>query len=329
MVVPRVFREIAEERASWINNAAARSIGLDKAVDALTPDILAKADDAISEGFQGIIEQASEGGLPRVFNIGEELSTRIMDTKGSQIPRLMARGRFQGLEDGALAGPEIMIARRALAQDAAAEAGRGRFELADDIFADIEQLDRIFEGAVRDPTLLARHARLREQYRNLQILMKPGVIGKTGDVSPTTLANRMAQGTGYGRVYQQGRTAGLQPETQELFTATRQLSAPELQPFRSSGTAENQAIRDLGNAISGAVADPVAGGAGLATRLYAPAVLSTLGGTNAGASALGGLLQPSPALLGRAGGEIGPGILETLLLDSLRGGDGQSTAVDN
>lgn len=316
---PSIFREIGEERAGLMTNTAARAVGLQGAED-LGPDVLAEASENISRRFQAIASEAVDqnqgfGGI----EIGEELADRILKTKG-QVRELFGRGRFQGLDPevggNAITPPELLIARRALAQDAAQAAGKGQHELAEDIFSDVDQLDEILGGLIGQDRV-GDFAQTRQLYRNLQILMKPGVISDAGQANPKALQRALRAGTGYGNVYRTGDTRNLLPETAELFDVARTLADPSLQPFRSSGTAENQAIRDLGTALATATTDPVAGGVGLATRLAAPIGLSALGGTNRAANAFGGLLMPGGSIFGRAGGEIGPGLLDAMLLESL------------
>ena len=77
-------------------------------------------------------------------------------------------------------------------------------------------------------------------------------------------------------------------------------------------------MRDLGNAVALAAVDPVAGGLGLGTRLAAPALLSALGGTNRAANVAGGLLTPAAQGLGRVGGEVGPSIIDQLLMQDVQ-----------
>jgi|GEM_PF-6258799 len=325
---PAIFRETAEERQALMNQAAARAVGLDNLPGGQLDDsVLSAVDDRISQGFQDIVREAFDEGLPRTFEVGEDLAQRIMATRG-QIPKLADRGRFQGLSGASpfggrfmLQGDEIMIARRALAQDAAEAAKRGEFELADDMFADVELLDNIFADTVGEAgeELVARHARLREQYRNLQMMLKPGVRSATGDVKAPALDRALGQKVGYGTTYKLGRGAeGLQPETAELFDVSRNLARPELQPFRSSGTAENLAMRDDAAAIGAALSGDVAGGLGLAARMAAPAILARTAGSNRGANILGGMMVQAPPLASVAGRTAGLGLLEQVIGERYR-----------
>jgi len=315
---PRVFREIAQERADLMNEAAAKAVGLPgvpPGSTGLDAAALSQANEQISEGFQELARTASRtgGNSTRFYKVGEDIGERILRTKG-QIAELERRGEFAGLMQGILRGNEIMIARRALAQDAANAAKRGEYELADSIFADVDVLDQVFADTVGDPEIIARHAALREQYRNLQLIMKPGVVNAAGEVRPTVLNRYLGAGTGYGDAYRLGRGAEHLPETAELFDVTRNLAAPELQPFRSSGTAENLAMRDDAAAIGAALADPTgAGGVGLLGRLAAPMTMSALGGSNRLANVAGGLLTQAPAAAPIAGRTAGLGLLEQII----------------
>jgi len=329
---PAVFERISSQRKGLMNTRAGRSVGLEDldTADGLTPDVLATAQDSISDGFSELATSATKDGLPRIFAFSTDsaraLANRLQTTKG-QLPELIARGEmFQGLKGSTpqLQGNEILIARRALAQDAAERAGKGQHELASAIYRDVELIDQLFADTIGDPGAIARHANLREQYRNLQILMGPGVINDAGDVVPKTLNRRLGQSTGYGSQYKQGRSGAIEGQqyaqgTMDMFEAARTLSDPTLQPFKSSGTAENQAIRDLGTAVTAAAVDPVAGGLGLATRLAAPTALSLLGGTNRAANVAGGLLLPGGNIAGRLGSEAAPSIVDQLLAEQIQG----------
>ncbi len=310
---PAVFARTRAQREALQADAAAKAIGLPGG-ERLTPEMLNQADEAIGEGFQQIADEGMQAG---VFQVPEEMGRRLASNNRTQIPGLIERGEFRGLENGVMTAPEMLVARRALSQDAANFAGRGQYELAQRFFDEVDELDRIFAAGVDDPEILARHAKLREQYRNLQILMKPGVIDAEGVVKSPALNRRLREQGGYGRTYALGRDAEVQPETGRLFDVTRNLARPELQPFRSSGTAENQAVRQFGQSVAQLGADPVGGAAGLATQLYAPAVLAAAGGSNRSANVLGGLLQPGSALSGRVGGETGGSLLDLLIADQL------------
>jgi PAS domain-containing protein len=299
---PGVFREVAEGKARVFNEAAQEAIGLAPGeFDRLGPDALLEANRRISEGFADVAANAASQGP---IQIGEELATRIANTRG-QIPQLQARGRFQGLADGVLSGNEWNVARRALAQDAANAAAKGDYELADDIFADVEQLDRIMEPLMGTDTL-ENFARLREQYRVFKILSKPGVIRQDGEVSIRNLNRALNAGTGFGTTAQQGLPT-VNPESKRLIDVARVGSDPSLQEFRSSGTAENQALREfIGDSLSGPL-----GPVRAAAQLAAPAAVGAA--SSGGGRGVIGLTTPAPVQAVTAGGAVGRSLLDEAL----------------
>jgi hypothetical protein len=301
MFSPGLQRAQQEANQAVYRDAALEAIGLPSgSFDDLGPDALREANNRLSQGFSNVASQAAESGPTQ---IGDELAERILNTRG-QIKDLRARGRFQGLDDGVLSGTEWGIARRALASDAARAAADGKYELADDIFADVEELDRIIERNV-GPEVLDEFARLREQYRVFKILSKQGVVKSDGDVSVRNLNRALQAGTGFGTTAQQGLQT-TNEQSKRLIDLARVGARPELQPFRSSGTAENlSAQRVAGMALDptqwlslvGEAAAPV--GVGITSRR--------------GGRAVTGALTPGP-IQARVGGNIaGRGMLDEVL----------------
>ena len=268
--------------------------------DNVGPDAIGEAHRRLSDEFGNVAAQATaQGPIP----ISQDLADRIATTRG-QIPDLIARGRFQGLQSGVLSGNEWNIARRALAQDAANRAGKGQYELADEIFADIEELDRVMEGLV-GPGLLQDFARAREQYRVLRIASKQGVINADGDISVKSLNNALNQGTGFGTTARTGAPT-VNPESKNLIDLARLGSSSEFQPFRSSGTAENTAAQRM----AGALVNPL-DWAQLAGEVAMPLAVGI--SSRGGGRAVSGLMTPAPAQAARAGGIAGRGVLDEAL----------------
>ncbi len=309
IIPPRIFRQIPEERRAYLSNVAADAIGITRNVDELTPEILGEASESLANQFQQFTRDAIQGAEGAVMEIGDELAERIANT--GQIRKAIRRGsrRWAGLtRDGQkfLTPDELVVARRALAQDAANEAGSATpaYELAEEIFDDVEELDSLLTGIMGEDAL-QEYANLRERYRNLQILQKRGVIGNDNTVSPLGLRNALRADTGYGRTFREGNTDGLLPETQELLESARVLAKPEFQPPRTSMTAERTAAREAARDVGLAVAagDPVAA-VGLGSQLIAPLLLNAVDSAE-GANIAGGLLMESLPIFGQAGRELG------------------------
>ena len=108
---------------------------------------------------------------------------------------------------------------------------------------------------------------------------------------------------GYGKTFTQDRTEGLLEPTKEFFDVTRTLADPVLAPFRSSGTAENQAFSRLtGGGVFGGAA-----------QLGQSVVTGAVAGSPRGAATAGGLLMPGGPIAGRLGGEAGPSVIDQLI----------------
>jgi hypothetical protein len=294
---PSIFRETAEQNRQLVNQRALDAIGLPDADD-LSVATIGDATDRLSDEFSRISSVAA-GEQP--FNVGTEFADRLAGTRG-QIPELIKRGEFKGLDQGMLSGSDWNVARRALAQDAAERAAKGQHELADSIWADVELLDHLMESRV-GPDLGADFARAREQYRVLQVLQKPGVI-RDGDVSVRTLNNRLNQNTGFGATARQGRDT-VNQETKGLIDLARAASDRSLQRAPSSGTTERQALREFAGAVGGLDLLNAAG------QLAGPAAVGA--STRGGGNMIGNLYNPAPQGFGQLGGSAGRGFIDQYL----------------
>ena len=283
---PTIFKEVAEGRAATFTDAALDAVGISPGqFDTLGADALRQATDNLSDEFGDIARLSSESAP---LNIGEQLGKRLAKT--GQIRELIGRGEFPGLEKGILSGSEYNVARRALAQDAAKKAAKGDYEIADRLFKDVEVLDDLIKDSL-PPDTLARFARAREQYRNLRILNKSGVINSDDTVSIRNLNRALRQDTGYGALAREGRPA-VNPETDRLIEVARVGADPTLVPFRSSGTAERQALTQFAPMLL----DPTQW-VGAAGALAAPAAIGAA--SRGGGRAIGGLATPAPGAIVR------------------------------
>lgn len=282
-------------------DAVLRAVGLpDGSFEDLGADALTAANVRLSEEFGDIAAEAASAGA---LDISEDLAGRIANTRG-QVPDLIKRGRFAGLADGKLSGNEWNVARRALAQDAAKAAGKGEYELADDIFADVEELDRLIEPLIGEEAL-ERFASAREQYRVLKIISKQGVINQGDQVSVRNLNRNLRAGTGFGDAAKQGRPT-TNMETSELIELAKVGADPALQLFRSSGTAENLSAQRM----AGMALDPTQW-LSVAGEAAAPMVVGAA--SSRGGRSVRGALTPAPVQAAVGGQQVGRSILDEAL----------------
>ena len=300
MFSPGLQASARETNQGVIRERVLYAVGLDPTdFDSLGPEALKAADTRLSEGFTEIASEAASTG-PIVLS--EDLANAIKNTKG-QISDLMKRGRFQGLEDNIISGQEWTVARRALAQDAANAAGKGQYEMADELYSDIEALDSVMDERI-GPELRDQFSRLREQYRVLKIVNKSGVINENGEIAMKSLNRRLREGTGFGDTAKMDRGT-FNGETQDLLDAARVGASPDLQDFRSSGTAENMSAQRA----AGMMLDPTEW-LSLAGEVAAPAATGVA--SRRGGRAVTGALTPSPVPFKDAGAAAGRSMLDEM-----------------
>jgi hypothetical protein len=140
------------------------------------------------------------------------------------------------------------------------------------------------------------------------------LIDDAGDVSSRKLATKLRGQTGYGKAFIENRTAGLEPETAELFNLTRDLADKTVQPIGSSQTAENSAIERLGAAVGEATQGNLAP---IAATVGFPMGFNAIAKSPGAANTFGGLMVPAPKLSGRVGGEAGGSVLDALLIQNI------------
>ena len=293
---------VQESNQAVFREGVLKAIGLDPAeFTDLSPETLLAANRRISDGFTDVSMMVAERG--GTLQIPDDLARSIKGTRG-QISDLIARGRFAGLDNGVISGNEWNVARRALSQDAAQRAAKGEYEIADELFADVETLDRLIEERLPD-NLLDDFARLREQYRVFKTVNRDGVVNPDGEVVIKSLNRRLRNDTGFGNTARLG-TETTNPETAELINLARVGANPQLQPFRSSGTAENLSAQR----VAGMVFDPTEW-LSLAGEMAAPAATGVT--SRGGGRAVTGLFTPSPPQFQRAGSLIGRSALDEAL----------------
>ena len=228
-------QELFDNQQDIVQGAVLDAVGLGRAqFGDLGPDTLLAANTRISDGFSANARAVEQAGP---LNIGTDLAQQI--SRRGQIPELQDLGRFKGLtgDSPTLQGQEWLTARAALAQDAAQAASKGRYEVADELFKKVDQLDAVIEPRL-PPDQLAEFARLREQYRVLKNVMRPNIIKADGTLSARNLNTQLNRESGFGNTARFGLDT-VNPESKALIETARAAADPSLQPFPSSGTAEN------------------------------------------------------------------------------------------
>ena len=117
------------------------------------------------------------------------------------------------------------------------------------------------------PTGFERFRKVRQQWKNLNILESMPELRATGYVTPRQASNALGSERGYGKTYVRGRLTG-DPETDRFMELTRNLA--KLEPIPDSGTAARLGPlvgvaagaaqgQDVGDAMQGAAVGGTAG----------------------------------------------------------------------
>ena len=266
--------------------------------------------DRMDDSYKAIADEVSLiGPMP----ISEELSGVLK--KQSQISQLRGDfGDFEGLDSNQLSGFEWKTARESLAEDAAKAWKNGRRTVGARLDGLVNELDDSVEGHLPDK-FLDQYARLREQNRVFRLIERPNVINRDGEVNLRSLGNVLdSKAQGFGRKATAGKGV-TNDETQNLLDWVEMGEKPGFQAFRSSGTAENLATRDLvegsvNDALSLARGDPLPAISRMG-KLSAPGIV--------GASQVGsgqmfeGLVNPTPGIFPHLGGRGAGSLLDEAL----------------
>lgn len=215
----------------------------------ITPGVLANQQAALGDQFEML-----GNALPGEIKLPDGLQKALL--ANTDVKKLVKGGElFQGLEAGTITGQEYAKLRSALMKQAATESNG---DVAQMLAGQAERLDKVIDNAVAGNEELAGLAqnfpRLREQYRNLQILQMPGVLRTDGTVN-AGMMNARLRGN-YGSTYMQEAFDQVQPETQSAIRLAKLMQDPAMRPIAgSSGTAEglmaNQALGDMASAVQG------------------------------------------------------------------------------
>ncbi len=303
----KVFTDVPAHNQRLLNERAGAAIDLQPWESALLDeDALDLAVRRNSEAFDAI-QMRSNVGESRNIRLPDEVKNRLL-RKGSQVRELYDDfGKFPELENGEISPRNWKFIRETLADDAHGlrSAARPKNKVADEVDSMIDYIDGAIVESSGDPELLTDYARVREQYRNLQLLQKNNVI-MDGNVKPKALNRTLRQNTGYGQAARTGN-GGTQPETRQLIEDARTLADDSLRPRGSSWTAERTSL-DRAAEAAGEMAESVAENnwgkaAKGALRIGAPIAA---GASEAGAGRMAaGLYTDAPKIFPRAGALMG------------------------
>lgn len=297
-----------------INEAVSEAVGLPTGGMPLTREWRGQVLDSFDQQYDSIAQQLD--------SIGErvpvtEQQARVLSNT-TQAKKLNALdGSFDGLqgENPTLSGAEWKMARQVLADDASAAYNAGDNEVGKRLTAAVDALDDQIEAELGSE-FGQQYARLREQVRTFKLLERPNVINDKGQVNLKTLDRAVESPTGYGRTATAaGRRETTNPETRRLIDLVDVANKPEFKPFKSSGTAENLAGRELVDDVVEAGVATAQGNVlpalGLGARLQAPAI-NAMAQKGSGA-AFEGLYTPAPQAFVRGGRWTGRSLLDEQL----------------
>lgn len=290
--------------------AAVRSVGLNPAqYDNLGQEFMADAYNKFNREWDELINMA--GGATRGFKLAPETAKRLRSIP--EIKALQDLGEFPDLGDDVISGRDWLTAREALSELSfqRSQAGRGREgEIMRDM---IEGMDKQMEQYLPDDAL-ADYARMREQYKNLLILEKPGVISNGGQINTASAVRNLDNKTsGYGRTARGGGQTN-NPETKDFIDLMKAADNTEFKALQTSKTAERlggqEVVQDAIEGVTQAVQGNPAAALGIGGRLAMPGVV---GLSNAGSGRMfQGALTPNVPLR-MAGQQAGRSFLDDLL----------------
>lgn len=242
------FDSIKEKNGLIVNRMAAEAAGipasmLEASGGKITPAALQAADQGLGESYEALGAAIPEIKLP------DGLRDAVLGNR--DIKKLVAGSEnlFNRLEtDGVISGQEYAKLRSALMKTAANETNS---DVAAMVANQATRLDQVVDASLPDG-LPVDFPRIREQWRNLELLQRPGVLAPDGSVRPGMLKNRL-QGS-YGTTYTQELFDRVQPETGALIDIAKTVSSPQMLPIvGTSGTAEgiigDRVTEEMSNAV--------------------------------------------------------------------------------
>jgi hypothetical protein len=254
-------KQLARNNEQLLNNTAAEAVGVPLPPSgALDVDWMNSALQYFDDGFRQIEQTARSAGQ---IEIPDKVAARLRNN-----PEIKAANIEDGLFQDILAGGktlepgEYIEARNTLRDHISSLYSRDKNARAIRAETLLDQLDDSI-GQRLPKGFGDEFARLREQYRVFNQVERPNVINKQGGINIAALnRNLRSSNTGFGRTATAGGST-TNAETQRLIELARAGDKPQFAPFKSSGTAENQALReavdDVGEAVTGGVPGMVRG----------------------------------------------------------------------
>lgn len=196
--------------------ALMRAIGIN--ADDFSTDLLGAAVDQVRQGFDDVANAIGKVTLP--------------DDIAQRVTMLAADSPYLQIDDATtLTGRQLMALRSKIDEisRAAWQAGRtapvGQAEFAD---ATVDMLDDLIAAQLRDKgdqAVLTAWRTAQQRWKNIKVAESPGVIGMSREINPRSLdtAMRRYYKSAYLRQLtgEEGRRAGLLPETRELMDWAR------------------------------------------------------------------------------------------------------------
>ena len=239
-IIAGAFDDVLQANLRGRNSAAREVIGID-AGEEFGFDELGAAADFLGEQFDAIGEKIGRVSLPAdTFN--KVNSIRKIDADlGALIDEKLGRELTDALEiDG-----DNLMSIRSLINDKV----RQDWKLGNDLSARraelaLDAIDNVISEAL-GPEQVAAYKRIREQWKVLRILERPGAVKADGTLSPKTIGNNLRKEFkgAYGRS-DTARADYLEPETREFMDWIRASTAFEGN-VADSGTATRLTIQNI------------------------------------------------------------------------------------
>ena len=307
---PRTMTDVAQANDALFRDRLVEAVGLDPgAYDNLGNQFKSDALDHFNSGFSQVAREASTAG-----EIALDSTTATKLASIPEIKELIGLGEFQGLADGGntITGEQWMTAREALTEAAATRFANGKSPAGKILFGMVDELDADIGRHVPDE-FLSDYARLREQYRVFSIAERPNAISSDGQVNVRTLRKALdSRSQGFGRTATGGGET-VNAESRALIDTMQAADNPEFKAFKSSGTAENQALENMADDAVRATTDMMAGDPrstlGMIGKLQAPSVIAA---SNMGGGRMFEGAKTPNIPLRTAGGVAGRGALDEL-----------------
>jgi hypothetical protein len=308
---PPVMQKVMDANDALFRKKAASAVGLNGDDYAyFGQEFISDARDRFNREFARIGDVAERAGA---LELSEKLAGRLLRNRSIKAA-IDEDDLFASLSKNTLEPGEYIEARAALSDNISRLYKQGETNRAIRAEKLLDELDSAI-GSKLPKGFRDEFARVREQYRVFSIMEKPNVINGDGNINVRTLRNALDSKTsGFGRTATSGGQT-TNRESRELIDLMQAADTPVFKAPRSSGTAENQALRTTldaaGEAAAGALAGDPRPALGFMGKLMAPRIIgaSQTGAGNMFTEAF----TPSPMIFPQAGGVVGRGFLDEQL----------------